>query len=94
MNKQNSGALFSNEKTKETQPDYRGKADVNGKEMEISAWVKTSQNGKKYLSLSFQEPYKKPEQFDAKKYAQKEANKVFGEDIARSYEPDDDDFPF
>lgn len=94
MNDNNNGALFSNEKTKETQPDYRGKAVVNGKEMDISAWVKTSKQGKKYLSLSFQEPYKKPEQFDSKEYAKKEADKMFSRDIAQSYEPDDDDLPF
>ena len=58
MNQENNGALFSNQKTKETQPDYRGKANVNGKDMEISAWIKLSKDGKKYLSLSFQEPLK------------------------------------
>ena len=58
--KNNSGAIFKNTKTKETQPDYRGKVNVNGKEMEISLWVKESKTGTKYFSASFQEPYVKP----------------------------------
>ena len=31
--KNNSGAIFKNNKTKETQPDYRGTVKVNNKEM-------------------------------------------------------------
>jgi uncharacterized protein (DUF736 family) len=92
-NNNNSGALFKNEKTKETQPDYRGVANVNGNNLEVSAWVKTDKNGKKYMSLSFQEPYKKEEQFDAKKYATKEADKMFSRDIIQDMQ-DEDDLPF
>ena len=58
--KNNSGAIFKNNKTKETQPDYRGKVKVNDKEMEISLWFKESQSGTKYFSASFQEPFVKP----------------------------------
>ena len=58
--KNNSGAIFKNNKTKETQPDYRGKVKVNDKEMEISLWFKESQSGTKYFSVSFQEPFVKP----------------------------------
>jgi len=58
--KNNSGAIFKNTKTKETQPDYKGKVNVNGKDMEISLWVKESKTGTKYFSASFQEPYVKP----------------------------------
>lgn len=57
--KDNQGALFKNEKKKETHPDYRGQAVVNGKEVSISAWVKTSKKGTKFMSLAFGEPYKK-----------------------------------
>lgn len=57
--KNNSGAIFKNNKTKETQPDYRGKVNVNGKDMEVSLWVKESKTGVKYFSASFQEPYVK-----------------------------------
>ena len=59
--KKNTGAIFKNDKkTAETHPDYKGKVTVNGKEMEVALWLKTSQAGKKYFSATFQEPYVKP----------------------------------
>ena len=59
-NKLNSGAIFKNaKKTNEKQPDYQGTVNVNGKEMQISLWVKQSQKGTSYFSVSFQEPFKK-----------------------------------
>ncbi len=60
--KDNSGVLFKNEDKEEgsNQPDYRGQVLVNNKAMEIAAWIKTSsKNGKKFMSLSFKEPFKK-----------------------------------
>jgi len=60
--KNNSGAIFKNDNKKsETHPDYKGKVNVNGKDMEIALWLKTSQAGTKYFSATFQEPYVKPE---------------------------------
>ena len=59
--KNNSGAIFKNDKkTAETHPDYKGKVNVNGKEMEVALWLKTSQSGMKYFSATFQEPYVRP----------------------------------
>jgi hypothetical protein len=58
--KNNAGAIFKNNKTKDTQPDYKGKVKVNNIEMEISLWFKESQTGTKYFSASFQEPFVKP----------------------------------
>ena len=58
--KNNSGAIFKNNKTSETQPDYRGKVKVNNVEMDVSLWVKESAKGVKYFSASFQEPFTKP----------------------------------
>ena len=61
-NKPNSGAIFKNDKkTSANQPDYRGKVNVNGKEMEIALWVKTSSAGNTYFSASFSEPYVAPQ---------------------------------
>jgi uncharacterized protein (DUF736 family) len=79
--KLNSGAIFKNTKTKDTQPDYRGKVNVNGKDMEVSLWVKESKTGTKYFSASFQEPYVKP-------VSQETINQNNAQDLA------DNDLPF
>ena len=49
----NSGALFKNDK-KETEkhPDYKGSVNVGGTEYWLSAWIKTSKQGTKFMSLS------------------------------------------
>jgi uncharacterized protein (DUF736 family) len=62
--KKNTGAIFKNDKKQGNQPDYRGKVNVNGKEMEIALWLKESSKGTKYFSCSFSEPYanEKPKQ--------------------------------
>jgi uncharacterized protein (DUF736 family) len=48
------GILSKNEdKQKDTHPDYKGSLNVNGVDLWISAWLKTSEKtGKKFLSLS------------------------------------------
>jgi hypothetical protein len=47
------GALFkNNDKTEEKHPDYRGNINVDGTEYWLSAWLKTSKAGMKYMSLS------------------------------------------
>lgn len=60
--KEGGGALFKNEyKTKETHPDYKGNALINGVEMEVAAWVKKSQDGKKtFMSLSIKPKQDRP----------------------------------
>lgn len=55
-----SGALFKNaRKEKDTHPDYNGTAMINGVHMWVSAWIKESSKGVKYMSLAFK---KKDEQ--------------------------------
>jgi uncharacterized protein (DUF736 family) len=57
----NSGAIFKNDKkTADNQPDYRGKINVEGKQLEISLWVRIAQSGVKYMSAAIKEPYVAP----------------------------------
>jgi len=51
---QNSGAIFRNEKKQtDSHPDYTGSINVNGVDMWVSGWLKTSEKtGKKFMSLS------------------------------------------
>lgn len=60
-NKPHTGALFKNaNKQSENHPDYRGPFyDANGNEMEVSAWLKTSKNGSKYMSLQVRPKFQK-----------------------------------
>jgi hypothetical protein len=47
------GVLFKNlDRNSDSQPDYKGKAEVNGVEFWLSAWVREGQKGK-FMSLSF-----------------------------------------
>lgn len=72
--KENSGALFKNDKGENAAcPDYRGDAMVNGELMEIAAWLKPlpSDASKRFMSLSFkpkqaQQPAAKPSHDAAK----------------------------
>lgn len=64
--KPGTGSLFKNDKKgNDKAPDYRGKVlDPTGKEWELSAWVRESASGTKYMSLSCKEPYRKEQATD------------------------------
>ena len=53
--KLNQGNLFrrKKEKTSETQPDYDGLANIDGKVYWFNGWLNTAKDGSKYLSCSF-----------------------------------------
>ena len=58
----NSGAIFKNDNKKtDNHPDYKGKVNVNGKDMEVALWMKTSAKGVKFMSAQFSEPFVKTE---------------------------------
>jgi hypothetical protein len=50
----NRGVLFNerDKKTKDGDRDYSGKINIEGREFWLSAWLKTSKKGTKFLSLS------------------------------------------
>ena len=56
----NKGILFKNDykKGNEKAPDYKGKINVDGKELELAAWVRKGDRGS-FMSLSVSEPYEK-----------------------------------
>ena len=57
----NSGALFTNkDKKTDKHPAYRGSINVEGTEYWLSAWIKESKEGKKYMSLAVQAKEDKP----------------------------------
>lgn len=61
--KNNTGALFKNtRKETDNHPDYNGTVLVNGQHMWISAWLKESGRGTKYMSLSFKPKDSEPQQ--------------------------------
>lgn len=92
----NSGSLFRNEKKNApNQPDYEGNALVNGKTYRIAAWIKTSKNGTKYMSLAFNEPQPvqmQPNTQSAPRQAPAPAPRPAP--VQESLDPDPDDLPF
>lgn len=75
------GALFRNErKESDSHPDHTGTLNVGGRDYWLSAWVKTTRDGRKFFSLSI-----KPKDGEART-----DNKRSGDRPA----PLDDDIPF
>lgn len=51
----NRGALFKNDKGgNDKRPDYRGPLNVNGEEYEMAAWIRKSEKGMTFMSISLQ----------------------------------------
>jgi uncharacterized protein (DUF736 family) len=91
--KLNTGAIFKNENKKaENHPDYKGKVNVNGKEMEVALWLKTSAKGLKFFSASFSEPYIKSEPQIQNNEPQ--INGTLKQTIIHESNFDNDDLPF
>jgi len=49
------GSLFKNDKKNERQPDFKETVMIKGVLYNISAWSRTSQNGREYISLQAEE---------------------------------------
>lgn len=53
--KDNSGSLFVNDKKeRDSQPDRRGSARIDGVDYWVSGWVKKKEDGTPWMSLSYQ----------------------------------------
>tara|TARA_R100001460_G_scaffold9049_1_gene22071 strand:- start:6637 stop:6900 length:264 start_codon:yes stop_codon:yes gene_type:complete len=77
------GSIFKNDSKQGKQPDYTGKGkDIEGRDIEIAAWVATSEKGNKYLSIKMQ--YPKTEEDKVPKKAPE----------PKIEEPEDPDLPF
>lgn len=51
--KDGSGSLFKNDrKESDNQPDYKGQIMVGGVQYWLSAWIKETDEGKKWMSIS------------------------------------------
>tara|TARA_R110000772_G_scaffold145504_1_gene255461 strand:- start:15934 stop:16188 length:255 start_codon:yes stop_codon:yes gene_type:complete len=76
-----SGAIFKNDKgDNPKRPDYKGSyTDGDGNEFWVSAWIKDSQKGDKFMSLSMQ-----PKEAQGKQDAKPASN----------FSSDDDKLPF
>ena len=47
------GSLFKNDRKDDAKfPDYKGSLNVDGVEFWLSAWIKVSKDGQKFMSLS------------------------------------------
>jgi len=89
----NTGAIFKNDNKKaENHPDYKGKVNVNGKDMEVALWMKTSAKGVKFFSASFSEPFVKGEPQINKNEPQ--INSTLKQTIIHESNFDNDDLPF
>ena len=76
------GVLFVNDrKDKETHPDYKGSATVNGVEMWVSGWRKSTKDGKKYLSLAFKAKEGQQQSAPQNQQPQPEQDPGFGDEI-------------
>lgn len=61
-NNENRGVLFKNEdRQQDNHPHYKGSLNVNGVDLWVSGWLKTSEKtGKKFMSLSVKPKDEKP----------------------------------
>jgi hypothetical protein len=87
------GALFKNDKQGvDTRPDYTGTAKIWDKEFFLSAWIKKSQSGKTYMSLSFKVNEKGSQTQSGQATAQPAGQPADQAPAASA--PVDDDIPF
>jgi hypothetical protein len=81
----NTGSIFHNHKSKDTHPDLKGEALIDGVLYEVAAWERQTKNGSTMLSLTFKIPPPKQE-------APRRQYKAPPNDLRNP--PSDDDLPW
>jgi uncharacterized protein (DUF736 family) len=77
------GALFKNDdKESDKHPDYKGSCEIDGRQYWLSAWIKTSKAGKKYMSLSFKARDQKPAEKTQQQQRRETVSRDFDDDIS------------
>lgn len=94
--KQNSGAIFKNDKKEQdSHPDGKGSALIGGVEYWVSSWNNVGKNGTQYRSLSFQRKDQAKPQAEPKQAApRQEARQASAKSNAGGFADMDDDIPF
>lgn len=92
----NRGVLFVNNKKAEgsNQPDRTGSLNVDGVEYFLDGWLKKSQSGQPFMSVSIKRKDKQPEQQQAPRPASAPAPRQAAPANTGGFEDMDDDIPF
>ena|SRR3990167_7786941 len=90
----NSGVLFPNDKKHGKQPDFTGKLDVDGRELSLSAWSRTSKAGREFLSLRVSEPGDYQKRSSPPREREAPVEKPSGRQPPATEDFLDDDIPF
>lgn len=78
----NTGALFKAEKKSEKHPDYSGKINIGGTDHYLSAWIKESRAGNKFMSLSLGKAVgSNPQQSQQQQKPQESKTDFYNDDI-------------
>jgi uncharacterized protein (DUF736 family) len=65
----NRGSLFKNDRKDDAKfPDYKGSINVDGTDYWLSAWIKVSKDGNKFMSLSVKNKDQKEAKAPTKHY--------------------------
>ena len=91
----NSGSLFKNDKKEtESQPVYKGSINIEGVDYWLSAWLNTSKQGVKYMSLKAtpKEQQQAPRAPEPRKAPSHDAARA--RQLAPRHEEQDQDIPF
>jgi hypothetical protein len=54
QHKENTGTMFRNDKReKDSEPEYKGSANIDGRDYWVSSWINETKAGVKYMKFSF-----------------------------------------